>query len=155
MGSENEIGPNLQEQHSSSQDEQEAGWFLWLLDAMALKELEEELTKIIGNVIALCYGAINMGKRIQFQPKEVPCAVYAETEALNHVRTAQGLISQIYYKDQTVFPLGIKLRFASNMNLLNGENIKEKARRMAYLQQRFTTKVKTLTMWNITDIDMI
>jgi hypothetical protein len=36
------------------------GWFLWLLDMMmVLKELEADLMKIIGNLIALHYRAIN------------------------------------------------------------------------------------------------
>jgi hypothetical protein len=119
---------------------------------MAIKELEAELTRVVGNNIALRYGAINMGERIQFPVKEVPRAVYVETEASNHVRTAR-LLSKVYHKNQKVFPLGIKLRFASDMNLLNGEKKQQKARRMAYLQRSFIDNVKTITTWSITDLE--
>lgn len=132
---------------------QKAGWFLWSLDSMALKDLEKELGKRMGHLVALRYGAINMGERMQFLPKEVPRAVYVKTEATNHVKTARYL-SRLYHKSQTISPLNIKLRFASDMNLLNGEATKVKARRMAHLQHQFTSNVKTTTSWGITNLDV-
>lgn len=81
---------------------QKAGWFLWSLDSMALKDLEKDLEKRLGHIIALRYGAINMGERMQFLPKEVPRAVYVETEATTHVKTARYL-SRLYHKSQTIF----------------------------------------------------
>ena len=133
-------------------DTNKAGWFLWSLDTMALRDLEKVLIPIVGHDLALRFGAINMGERIQFPVKEVPRAVYVETASGQHVRTAR-ILSKLYRKDQTTFPLNIKLRFASDMSLLNGIKTRQKACRMAYLQRGFCANVATITTWAINDLD--
>jgi hypothetical protein len=133
-------------------DTSKAGWFLWSLDTMALKELEADLIVRMGHTLALRFGAINMAERTQFPVKEVPRAVYVETETGNQVKTAR-LLAKLYRKDQQQFPLNIKLRFCSDTNILSSAKSKQKGTRMAYLQRTFCANVKVLTTWGISDLD--
>jgi len=139
-----------------------AGWLLFLAGDYDREALAQEIWNFTGVQVALRFRAIDDGKRVDKAkktdmkgtlPTTVIKALHIDVDKV-HQGVNRSRIEHLYSSTATVFPLGIKMRFVRDYQLLTNSQAKAKAECLRAHQERFLSQMETCTTWEIACLDL-
>ena len=128
------------------------GWLLYSVRSMDIERLTRFYSYRYGTKVGLRYMAINTGRRGKYNPDvELPKALHIEV-AEGQAARVSTLLNKDYSSAQTTFPMGTKMRFVPDLNLLMNFQTRAKSTQLSNRQMAFEAKLGYATSWEISDL---
>jgi len=138
------------------------GWLLFSAGDYDHEGLSKEIWDFTSIQVSVCFCVIKDGKK--HDPKAKPDlnapkpplpikALHIEIDKVNQ-GIAQGRIEALYSSKATVFPLGIKMHFVRDYQLLTNSQAKAKVECLKAHQECFLNYMETCIMWEITALGL-
>ena len=128
------------------------GWGLYSTQSMYVPELRRVLSAKLGFDIGIRWRTIQTDKSGPIPTDQLAKALHFEVNS-SHRRQAKQRLAQIYARDATSFPLGIKLRLVWPLSDLMNFNTRTKVSALRLRQLQFCSNMRGMRTWELHTID--
>ena len=128
------------------------GWGLYSTQSMHVPELRRVLSELLGFDIGIRWRTIQLDKSGPIPAEQLAKALHFEVNRTNR-RQAKQRLGQIYARDATSFPLGIKLRLMGPLSDLMNFHTRTKVSALRLRQLQFCNHMRGMRTWELHTID--
>ena len=128
------------------------GWGLYSLQSIHIPELKRVLEEALGFPLGIRWRTIQTGQSGAIPPDQMAKALHFEVGRANK-REAKRRLAELYARDATEFPLGIKMRLVWPLSDVMNLRTRAKVAALRLRQLQFCTHMRGMRSWELHSID--
>ena len=128
------------------------GWGLYSLQSIHVPELKRALEESLGFPVGIRWRTIQTGQAGAIPADQMAKALHFEVNRI-HKREAKRRLADLYARDATSFPLGIKMRLVWPLSDVMNLRTREKVAALRLRQLQFCSHMRGMRTWELHSID--